>query len=862
MRHTRPARCCLRRCALLAAGVVLVSCGGLQRQAVERAAAMGQGGQHAAAETALRELMQPRQGAQQISADEALLLRSKLIPLLENQGRLGEALELAQQVHQQWKARRGERAPNTIAALGNLGRLYAAIGRLPQALQAQEQGMRLAIEVMGAWHEAAISARNNLAATYLGLQRVDDALRLQETALEASRRTLGATHLQTLVALSNLSRTYLAAGRLDDAVAAGAGAAQGLHEVAGAASPYALVARAHHVAALSARGDTAQALALQPALLAASRSVWGTQHRFTLEQLAVQARLQARSGRPAAALALAEGFIAGAEQVRSQPGLAAEDRRALFAAYADDYRFFSALHGAAGEPAPGFRLSELSKARTLLESMSQQSASRSSVLPEAERQRLQQLEQALHEHEKLISEGADARAREPLLLRRDAALREYEAVVTALKAQYPKFAQLRDPRIVAAADLPGLVPRGAVYIGYGLRGDHLFAWLVEHEGLPRYVDLGEIAHLAEAVEALRRATSHVRGLQGLLAAEGRRVWRLPDGSFRLRERAAPVPPGAVVVERESELIDHLGSRLLQPLAALIGGRRHWIVSPDGALAQLPFELLAFQGRRVLETIDLHYAQSLSVYAMARAQQLAYRGVARPKDLLALGNPAYEAAPADAARTRSQLRALPVHSEHQLREARLAWVPLPGTELEVQALRRVFPNSDAYLAREASEATLQRLNQQGALKDYRVLHFAVHGHLSTVDPALSSLVLSQADLAPGTDGYVTAAEWPGYELRSDLTILSACDTGLGPQVAGEGVLGLPFALFVAGNVNTVLSLWPVFDDVAPIFMEKFLARIKAGAGASKALADTKRELAAQPKTRHPAYWASFVLVGAG
>jgi CHAT domain-containing protein len=76
------------------------------------------------------------------------------------------------------------------------------------------------------------------------------------------------------------------------------------------------------------------------------------------------------------------------------------------------------------------------------------------------------------------------------------------------------------------------------------------------------------------------------------------------------------------------------------------------------------------------------------------------------------------------------------------------------------------------------------------------------------------------------------------------------------------MGLPFALFLAGNVNTVLSLWPVLDSVTPVFMQKFYAHIKAGQSASRALTQTKREMASDPRTRHPVNWAPFILVGAG
>lgn len=845
--------------ALAAAGCITPV---VKKADLDQANQLGQAGRHADAEGSLRALLQPAREGQGLSADDTLLVKSRLVPLLENQGRLGEAIELAQQVHQGWHERRGERAANTIAALGNLGRLYAAVGRTPQALDAQQRSTRLAIEVLGSWHEVAVSARNNLAATYLKVGRAAEAVRLQEVALDAARRTRGEAHPQTLAALSNLARSYLAARRTEDALAAAEKAMHGLAAAAGAANPTTLAATAQVVAALQARGADTQALPLQERLLGSSRETWGEQHRFTIEQQATLARLYARAGRGGDALALSGRFIAGAEKVRGQPGLARDDRRALFSAYADDYRFFAALHGRHGELAAGFRLAELGKARTLLESMSEQAASRSRVLPPDEQAALARHEQALHEHEKAISEATDARQRAALLLKRDAELRAYEAKVDEAKRRHPKFAQLRDPPIVSAADLPALVPAGAVFVGYTLRADHLSAWTADERGTLRFHDLGEVPHLADAVEALRRASSYLGGFRQLLAEDKLRVWRAPDGSIRLLDARRVPPPGSVAVQREAELAEWVGARVLAPLAGVLRGARRWIVSPDGALAQLPFELLAFDGRRVLDGVELHYTQSLSVYALARAQQQAYRSRVRPRELLALGNPVYEDSVQPAAERRALLRGQPLHSEHQLKEARLAWAPLPGTEQEVQRLRRLIPNSDAYLRADASEATLQRIAARGELRNYRYLHFAVHGHLSPDDPSLSSLVLSQRDLAAGTDGYVTAAEWPAYELQSDLTVLSACDTGLGENVSGEGVMGLPFALFVAGNVNTVLSLWPVLDAVAPVFMEKFFARLQAGQPAAQALAETKREMAADPKTRHPANWAPFILVGAG
>jgi CHAT domain-containing protein len=122
------------------------------------------------------------------------------------------------------------------------------------------------------------------------------------------------------------------------------------------------------------------------------------------------------------------------------------------------------------------------------------------------------------------------------------------------------------------------------------------------------------------------------------------------------------------------------------------------------------------------------------------------------------------------------------------------------------------------------------------------------------------VLSQKGNPPDVDGYVTASEWPLYDVKSDLTVLSACDTGVGRTQAGESVMGLPYALFVAGNKNTLLSLWPVEDNATAEFMRRFFAKLKAGVSQPDALSQTKQEFSKEPKWSHPAFWAAFVLYG--
>lgn len=169
------------------------------------------------------------------------------------------------------------------------------------------------------------------------------------------------------------------------------------------------------------------------------------------------------------------------------------------------------------------------------------------------------------------------------------------------------------------------------------------------------------------------------------------------------------------------------------------------------------------------------------------------------------------------------------------------------------------NVDIHVGLAASEARLAELSREGKLRDYRYLLFSAHGYLAQ-DPAQSALVLSQIGNPAGVDGYVTASEWPLYDIRSDLIVLSACDTGVGATRVGESVMGLPYALLVAGNKNTLLTLWAIDDAATAEFMRLFFSKLKAGSTQARSLAETKREFAKDPRWSDPRYWAAFVLYG--
>ena len=833
-----------------------------------------------------------------------LTTMSNMVLMYSELGRSREALALNQRVLDLRRKAFGDKDADTLISMNIQGTIYGHMGRISEQMLNNEEVLRLRTEVLGEEHPNTLNSMNNLGSSYRALGRTDDLIEITEKILRVRTRMQGEKHPETLRAMSNLAYAYGAGKRTEEHLALNEKTLRLRTEVLGERHPDTLVSMMNLAASYRAMARTSDELTLEEKALALSLSIHGERHPTTLTimnnlsacyadvgrsgeerqmrekvmlvrtellgerhpdtlmAIANLAYSHARADRVMDAAALSARFVDGAEWQRSQPGLSREQRQDLFSHYATEYRQFSRLRALAGDPTEGFRLAELSKGRTLLDSMTEQGAARAGVLPEFEQKKLLELNNQISQLDERLAQTRQAENRRAVAAERNLLTRRYEILLAQLKRDYPRFAQLSDPQLIEAKSLPGLLPEDSIAVSYLLTGSRVSAWVIQPGGTLQLVNLGLAPWLQDAVELLRRASSTPAGLQGLLEEEARRAWRLPTGGYRLLDASVKPPEGAVAVTDEAEIAAWLSERLLAPLREHLQGKPRWIISPDGPLAQLPFELLSLDGQRVLDKVELHYTQSLSVYALAKARQREYLTLPRPRDLLAMGNPEYSASAEPAATRKARLRSASVSSEAQLRDSAPLWQELPGTDAEIRAIRALIPNSDALLRGDASEARLQALNASGQLRQYRYLHFAVHGNLSTKDPALSSLVLSQKNPAPGTDGYVTAAEWPGYDLRSDLTVLSACETGLGSNLSGEGVMGLPFALFVAGNVNTVLSLWPVFDEVTPVFMQRFFARLKAGKSASQALTETKREMAADPKTTHPSNWAPFILVGAG
>jgi CHAT domain-containing protein/tetratricopeptide (TPR) repeat protein len=285
----------------------------------------------------------------------------------------------------------------------------------------------------------------------------------------------------------------------------------------------------------------------------------------------------------------------------------------------------------------------------------------------------------------------------------------------------------------------------------------------------------------------------------------------------------------------------LYSLLLKPAMKQLQGIDRLCIVPDGSLWNLPFQALDDGDKWMIDRYSIYYAPSLSVLHEIRKNRKKRQDVANP-ELLALGNPKLQGSTIEKVRSWYRSGAL---------EA------LPHAEEEVKMLGSLYgkDKSKVLVGDQAREEIVK-----GEASKYRIVHFATHGILDDKSPLYSRLMLASED---GTkeDGMLEAWEIMRMDLQADMAVLAACETARGRVSAGEGMIGMSWAMFVAGVPTTVVSQWKVDSEATSKLMVEFHKHLLAKKSKSEAM----RAAAIKIKDEfniHPYYWAGFVVIGDG
>ncbi|NJO21069.1 MAG: CHAT domain-containing protein, partial [Spirulinaceae cyanobacterium RM2_2_10] len=322
----------------------------------------------------------------------------------------------------------------------------------------------------------------------------------------------------------------------------------------------------------------------------------------------------------------------------------------------------------------------------------------------------------------------------------------------------------------------------------------------------------------------------------------------------------------------------LSDLLLGPVADQLGERRLIIVS-HGALNYIPFaaltrpnppttstedSLLAIPG----EGSDRLYAPLVTaprVADLASASTLAVlrRDIANrppaPRALAVLADPIFSVKDERISR-QVPVPSLPPELERSARESGVLFDRIPFTRQEAD---RILDLVDATQATKAfgSEAS-RELALDPQLRNYRILHFATHGLLNSSSPELSGLAFSLVDEQGNPkNGFLRLHDIFNLELPAELVVLSACQTGLGELIRGEGTVGLPRGFLYAGAKRVVVSLWNVDDQGTAELMTDFYRQLlAAGQSPTAAMRAAQLQMWSQPEWRSPYYWAAFTVQG--
>ncbi|QJR16952.1 CHAT domain-containing tetratricopeptide repeat protein [Usitatibacter palustris] len=709
----------------------------------------------------------------------------------------------------------GEKHPETLRHRDLLARIYVDIGRFDQAALISKAVVVTSVSELGPAHPSTIRYTVNLGRSLYYLRDYANALNAYEAAAVTAPSALGQKHPVTLQVHSGRAYCHLRLEQHELALATFGQALEASEGVLAETHPNRLAYRNGLHEAQFALGNRELALRGMESTLEQAREVFGARNERVFPYLGTLANYLLVEGRRDRAEHLLEQYLAIAEATRAEGFLGAEFRqgRLAVASEGDEWglglKALVELRIARGDLVGALRVSELLKARTLGEAMDLRSRA---VAAGLSKQDVDDLSEQLRRLESLESAAAGLTPGSVAAIANAGARQEAERAAHRVAA--------KSGRAEVSVTREGIA-RDAVFVSFIVNRDRAAALVMRRSGPVKGFVLGALPGLAGTIDAYRRwIASQI--------PERERVWRLPDGSYRW---SLAQPQGARRVPDISEMTDELSRRLIAPLAAELRSVRAWQLSPDGSLALIPFEALTLDGTPVIARHDVTYVQSLDV--LAKQRQRAREGPV-PEGLLAV-----------AAGEGTNLPAL------------------PGANAEIDAVAKAHAGQRTVLLKGAgaTESAIRALASRGELSRFRYLHFAAHGFLSTTHPQLSAIVLAGDGRSSESDGYLSAAEWPSLRLRSELAVISSCDSGAGRIVSGEGVLGLPYALTVAGNRRTVLSLWEVNDRASAEFMPAFHRRLRAGLDPGRALAETKRQFARSGSPwRDPRHWAPFVLYG--
>lgn len=727
-------------------------------------------------------------------------------------------------------------------ALDNMALIYATSNNTQKALEAYDEALRVAREAKD--HEGEGSVLHNMGLTYFKIGQNQKALEYYQKAL-ALKQDFADRRLEA-ASLNGIGLVYRVLGDEQKA-------------------------RTHYLEALKisrALGDrTGQVNRL-----------------FNL------ARLDAIQNDFSAARERIEEAIAIIESLRSAIS-DQELRSSYFSTVQYYYDFYVEIlmrlherYPSKGHDAEALQVSERKRARALLDTLVEAGADiRQGVAAELlgrERSLQQRLNARAQAQMRILSGRHTVDQAMAVAQEIEALTTEFQQVETEIRHKSPNYAALTQPQPLTLKEIQTRVlDQDTLLLEYSLGEDRSYLWAVTPTSVSSYKlpKRDEIEAVARQVYALLSdKTSAVDALESLRSGKTsnptQRKTNAPPAQSKDEPTQSPFAPEAAA---------RLSQILLAPVAAQLGGKRLLIVA-DGALQYIPFGALPLPTARSAtdkyqplivehEIVTLPSASTLAVLRQeVKGRKAADKTVAVLADPvfeidderlsgLSRGNAAVPSGGPD------KKRELPLGMERAatdsgLRSADSEIPRLPGTRDEARQILALVPAAEGKQALDFSAS--RQTATSGELSQYRYIHFATHGFLDSVHPELSGIVFSMIDEKGNPqDGFLRAHEVFNLKLPAELVVLSACQTGLGKEVRGEGLVGLTRGFMYAGAPRVVVSLWSVNDQATAELMARFYrGMLRDKLRPAAALRAAQVSLMKEKGWGSPFYWAAFTLQG--
>jgi CHAT domain-containing protein/Tfp pilus assembly protein PilF len=408
---------------------------------------------------------------------------------------------------------------------------------------------------------------------------------------------------------------------------------------------------------------------------------------------------------------------------------------------------------------------------------------------------------------------------------------QYQEVESEVRSRSPRYAALTQPQPLKLPEIQGLLDSDTLLLEYALGEERSVLWVVG----PKSLDTFELPKAAEIDAAARKAYAE-------LSVHG-------------------------VNSRSGASANALSRIILDPAAELFRNKR-LVVITAGTLQYIPFAALRIRGESgiAVENHEILHIPSASVLSVLRRETSGRKPA--PKLAAIFADPVFDRSDPRVGRQEPSGSSLRSASEAQSdglqRSARdtglSALARLRGSRREAEAIVHLAGETNTLLALDF--AANRQMATSRELADYRIVHFATHGLLNSQHPELSGLVLSLVDRdGRPANGFLESAEIYNLKLGADMVVLSACQTALGKDVRGEGLVGLTRGFMYAGAPRVLATLWPVPDEATTELMKRFYEGVLVrGMRPAAALQAAQIAMRSDARWSSPYYWAGFVLQG--